>query len=240
MTQNTHVDSSCGEAQTDDCPFSEEQLEYLEDNYVPREKYEEERERREEAERERDELRDRVEDLEDDYEDTSMRLDAATTHRDTIEDELAELSDTVERGGFVPDSSDDPDPDDLPIEQMADLPSAVAEDALSQNDLRSRWTWANWDSLADRTRGGTVVKASEWMKAIRTAEGRPQIESKTRERVFKRLVSYSGGAIRTRKREGEWRLFRPDNWREDAKDVAAWNDAPEGLSGGGVVSGVAD
>lgn len=240
--KDTTDDSSCGASLED--VFSDKQAaavqSYVEANYVPREEYEREREQRKQAERERDELRDRVAELEDEQEDTSKRLDAASTHRDNIENEIAELSDTVERGGFVPDSSADPDPDSLPIEQMADLPSAVAEDALSQNDLRARWTWTNWESLSDRTRGGTVVKASDWMTAVRTAEGRPQIESKTRERVFKRLVSYTGGAVRTKKKDGEWRLFRPDNWREDVKDTAAWNDAPDSLAAGGAVSGVAD
>lgn len=238
MKKDIQPDSSCGESLEN--VFSDEQAaaieSYVEDNYVPREEYERERERCEE-------LENRVAELEDEQEDTSKRLDAASTHRDNIEDDIAELEDRVdeaEQAGGLQETDTNPDPDDTPMEQICDLRREIAEDHLNENDLRARWTWENWDSLSDRTRGGTVVKASDWMTAIRTAEDRPQIESKTRERVFKRLVSYTGGAVRTKKKNGEWRLFKPDNWRGDVKDTAAWNDAPDGLSADAAVSGVAD
>lgn len=235
-------------ASDENCPFTAEELEFLSEHFVPRETHEREITRRderiEELEDEREELQERVDDLEDYKRTHEKQHDSLTTLLDDRTDRICELEDAVERGGFVAETDNDPSPDDLPIEQMVDLPRAVAEDALSSNDLRARYLWENWESLSrsNGPRGGTVLKATDALKALRTAEGKPTLESKTRERVFKRIVSYSGGLVQAKKKDGEWRLVRPTNWRDQAEDrtSTAWKDAPKSLGelGGSVASGV--
>jgi len=69
-------------------------------------------------------------------------------------------------------------------------------------------------------------------------EEETHVESKTVERVFRRLSEWSFWICETRQKDGERRLWRPGEWREqreDAREGAELNGHP--LASDSVVSG---
>lgn len=221
------------------------------------------REENERLREENERLRDRVDDLEgttdwltgwvDDLEEITLGdygLAVADREREenggvlerleSLESDVANVDvDGAGAGG----SGDGPAPEQSPMEQIANLPREVAKRTLNQEtDKRARWLWNHWETTSTGTPNGSMILARDARRALQQWETEkaeeqdripPNVESKMVKRVFERIATLTGGVVETRKQNGEWRLFRPKDWKDDVRDRAdvARRDAPEAIAG---------
>lgn len=120
----------------------------------------------------------------------------------------------------------------LPIEKLGELPDDVAKQQLdnesNRNLYRARYVWNNWDELSHKTgtaeHRGSHLKSADVKRALNTwDEEDAHVESKTVERVFRRLTEWTFWIAEVQHRSGERRLWRPRDWaerREDAREEA--------------------
>jgi len=201
-----------------------------------------ERERRREAEAERDDLAERVEELEDWKDDHEVQHDALSNWNDALEERVAEVEDTVRATENVSEgattfASEDPRKM-LPVEKIAELPDDVAKQQLdnetNRNLYRARYVWNHWEDVSHKTgtaeNRGSHIKSADVKRILNTwDEENANVESKTVERVFRKLTEWSFWICEIKHREGERRLWRPRDWkdqREDAREEADLKNHP--------------
>ena len=207
------------------------------------------RERVDELEQENEELRKRVETLQEDvwnieeaaFGEVSSGMAATWADEDgdlleRIED-LEHAVEATEAESAKAFASEDPRKM-LPIEKLAELPDDVAKQQLdteqNRNLYRARYIWNNWENLqyavGDYDNRAYHLKSSDVKRALNTwDEEETHVESKTVERVFRRLAEWSFWICETRQKDGERRLWRPGEWREqreDAREDAELNGHP--------------
>lgn len=201
------------------------------------------------------ELEKRVAELED--RDLHHRVDAIRRGLSDAHDNIAELQDVVtglkraiEAGSIEATSEElsDIDPRDLlPVEKLASLPDEVAAQQLdnqqNRNLYRARYIWNNWDELSyatgDAANRGSHIKSADVKRTLNTwNQEETHVESKTVERVFKRLAYWTYDLAEIRHKDGKRRLWRPGDWNEqrrEARNAAVAQDhalADSAVSGG--------
>lgn len=200
------------------------------------------------------ELKERVAELED--RDLHHRVDAIRRGLSDAHDNIAELQDDVtglkraiEAGSTeaTPEELADIDPRDLlPVEKLASLPNEVAAQQLdnqqNRNLYRARYIWKNWDELCyatgDAANRGSHIKSSDVKRILNTwDQEEAHVESKTVERVFKRLSYWTYDLAEIRYKDGKRRLWRPGDWKEQRREARNAAVAQDHALADGVVSG---
>ena len=107
----------------------------------------------------------------------------------------------------------------LRIQRVARLPEDVAREELSPSGYRARWVWMNLADISHRVHGGRVVKAGELRRLLQTRDGESEtIYPATVGRVMDAVVDLTDDiATVTKSKDGERRLFVPNDWRQQAE-----------------------
>jgi len=114
----------------------------------------------------------------------------------------------------------------LPIQQLAKMPEHVAEEQLNnenhRNTFRARSIWKDFGDYADRTPTGFVLESGRLQRVLRAQaeEEDYRIDTNTAKRVMARLVEFSKGIAERRKKDGQWRVFVPEDWPRQAREAA--------------------
>lgn len=153
----------------------------------------------------RDELVERIRDLEERVD----RLEQKEYLKALIRQVLAEDQPDLETLDAAP----------LRIQQITRLPDDVAREELSTNEYRARWVWMNLGDISHRVDGGRVVKAGQLRRLLQTRDGEDaKIYRVTVGRVMDAVVRLTDDIARaTKAKDGERRLFVPNDWRQQAE-----------------------
>jgi hypothetical protein len=142
---------------------------------------------------ERDELRERVAELEDE---SDKEFDRLAYEQSKIRRKLHSVKETVEATEAVTSESEDYDEDLTPMEQIARMPEHVATEQFDnpnhRNTYRARALVRDFSDYARKTPRGHVLKNPDLCRVLRAQED-GNIESKTGERVMKRIEDLSDG-----------------------------------------------
>jgi hypothetical protein len=114
----------------------------------------------------------------------------------------------------------------LHIQQVTRFPEDVAREELSPNEYRARWVWMNLADISHRVDNGRVVKAGELRRLLQTRDGEDEtIYTSTVGRVMEAVVRLTDDiATVTKSKDGERRLFVPNDWRRQAESREDGND----------------
>lgn len=194
-------------------------------------------ERVEDLEEENEELQERVDDLEDEKEDLEETVDQQQRIINALRNRTETTKERVEELLEDPPTSDDVDDQEepaLPIQQLAALPEDAADRHLNtenhRNTYRARFMFKDWGDYAERTPAGWTIDSSTMRRVLNAAEDDHHVESRTVLRVMDRLVEFSKGVVKMDKNaEGNWIVYLPPDWEEEAKDVASDGDAPDAV-----------
>jgi len=209
------------------------------------EKDERKTERIEELEEENEELRERAEDAEEtleflqesvwNLEDvvTGDTHDVATASMETEEkggvlERVEDVEDEIEHTTSEAVDVDDAE-DLLPIQQVARTPDAN----LNARERRAKFLWRDFKDYTERTTTGRVLSSTDAKRVLSAGEpddGAATIDTTMIKRVFSVIKGGTRGAAKMRKKDGKWRLYVPDDWKEIAeeKDAGAAVNAVSG------------
>lgn len=148
----------------------------------------------------------RIDALEEHVADLEDELDAIQHHsgkdRAELKARVSTLEDTTEAVADVTENGPDPDAleqDDVtPLEQVAALPDPVADEQLNnqahRNTYRARSIFVDWFDYSSKTPEGHRITGPEIVRIINAQED-GTIESKTAERICRRLADWSDDRI---------------------------------------------
>ena len=201
-----------------------------------------------------DQLASRVEELEDDRARLQDDLETEREQRRALEEYVEDVDDRLADGlegvhnrisasldqpsQDAGDALDDADDAELPIQQIARMPEEMAKAHLDnmqhRNTYRARFLWRDLTDYATQTPAGFVVSSADAQRVLRAGLD-DRIETTTAKRVFDRIVSYTHGIAERRKKNGEWILVVPADWKDQAAelDSDALADASGVVTSGG-------
>lgn len=185
---------------------------------------------REELQREREEkreLRDRVEHLETIVEDRSEDGEdptlgdvwlAGSPAGKLVSENNRRIKDLVKDDVERPNEPDEGEPDDPPIFDLLRTP----QDRLEGTERRTAFLWRDLADYGTRTPKGLVLPASDVRRVLQAAEpdDGARIESKLVRRVFRLSETLTRDVVEVFKKDGEWRLVVPPDWKERAREAA--------------------
>lgn len=107
----------------------------------------------------------------------------------------------------------------LPIQQVTRLPDLVAHEQLTTNQYRAQYLWKNYEDFSPSVRDGRVVKAGKLRRILQAREAEDgTIHTSTVGRVMEIVVDFTEEiATVSKSKDGERRLFVPNDWRRRAE-----------------------
>ena len=179
-------------------------------------------------------LSEQIADLEHQNQDFEGWREAVSTWKEWVNCSVSEMEERIENisvaseSDFVAETRRDPT-ERLPIEQIAILPEAMAKEQLdttqSRNLFRARFLWKGIREYSRTVGRGENrmlrITSAEMMRVLSAAEdGNNGIESKTTERVMKKIVEFTKGLAEIKITQDNQRaLYIPEDWETQRERV---------------------
>lgn len=168
-------------------------------------------------------------------EQAEQKADAAVAHSRQLWNRIEGMTDTmsVNTGGVhsrINEALSDPDegetvdtePEDPPIYDLVRTPEHIASEVLEPTQRRTRFFWKDLSDYSRSASGGRLVTASEMRRVLQAHESdhsETRIESTIVKRVMDLSKTLTRDVVKLKKKDGEWRMFVPNDWKERSREV---------------------
>ncbi|MCH7659173.1 MAG: hypothetical protein IH933_00850 [Euryarchaeota archaeon] len=116
----------------------------------------------------------------------------------------------------------DTEPEDPPIYDLVRTPEHIASEVLEPTQRRTRFFWKDLSDYSRSASGGRLVTAGEMRRVLQAHESDysdTRIESKIVKRVMDLSKTLTRDVVKLKKKDGEWRMFVPKDWKERSREV---------------------